>query len=195
VVAKNDQEDAYEKYLSASLARVIDFVKFGDAKNAALLAFDSAATVAIGNMLTRQEGAPAAFSGVLPVAGTLLIVSALVALFAIMPRADLARFYKRADRDQRAPNLLFFGDIAKIPMTDFSTRARDRYLPDKGRSATDDYLTDLSIQVRANSAVAARKYSLFKLGGWLTFAALVIVSSPAIIYLLKAVARSIGCGG
>jgi hypothetical protein len=45
-MAKNDQEEAFERLLTTSLARVIDFVKFAEAKNAALLTFNSAWIVA-----------------------------------------------------------------------------------------------------------------------------------------------------
>jgi hypothetical protein len=39
---RDDQEEAFDKLLSAHLARTQDFVKFAEAKNAALLTFSSA---------------------------------------------------------------------------------------------------------------------------------------------------------
>ena len=42
--------DAYEKILTANLQRTIDFLKFAEAKNAALLALASAWVVAIFNL-------------------------------------------------------------------------------------------------------------------------------------------------
>ncbi|MDR9820597.1 adenylate/guanylate cyclase domain-containing protein [Rhizobium hidalgonense] len=39
---KNDQQEAFERVLVTSLARVLDFLKFAEAKNAALLTFASA---------------------------------------------------------------------------------------------------------------------------------------------------------
>jgi hypothetical protein len=35
-MAKDDQQEAYEKLLSATLPRAVDFVKFAETKNAAL---------------------------------------------------------------------------------------------------------------------------------------------------------------
>lgn len=41
-MVKNDQQEAFEKILTSNLMRAIDFVKFAEAKNAALLTFNSA---------------------------------------------------------------------------------------------------------------------------------------------------------
>lgn len=57
-MAKNDQQEAYEKHLTATLARVIDFVKFAEAKNAALLTFSSAWTLATINILNKFDVTP-----------------------------------------------------------------------------------------------------------------------------------------
>lgn len=40
-MARNDQQDSYEKLLSASHGRMLDLVKFAETKNAALLTFCS----------------------------------------------------------------------------------------------------------------------------------------------------------
>ncbi|WP_439360539.1 hypothetical protein [Bradyrhizobium sp. DASA03007] len=44
---KDDQEDAFEKTLSTQLNRNIDFLKFAETKNAALLTFSSAWIMAL----------------------------------------------------------------------------------------------------------------------------------------------------
>lgn len=185
-MAKNDQEDAFERCLSSNLARVIDLVKFAEAKNAALLAFDSASAVAIANILNRTGGPPAAYADVLPIAGTLLIFSSVVALFSIMPRIALSRFYKREHRPERPLNLSFYGDIREVPLDKFPARIRERYLPPPSHSVTDAYLEDLSAQIHVNSAIADRKYSLFKVAGWITFTALLVLSLPGVLNVFRA---------
>src|SRR4051794_33193573 len=97
-MAKNDQQDAYEKVLAASLARVIDLVKFAEAKNAALLAFTSAWTVAIANLMARENSTPLAFAAFMPISGALFLIAALLALYSILPRVDLSKFFKGEQR-------------------------------------------------------------------------------------------------
>jgi hypothetical protein len=49
---KDDQEEAFEKILSTQLGGTIDFVKFAETKNAALLTFSSAWIIGTINLLT-----------------------------------------------------------------------------------------------------------------------------------------------
>lgn len=54
-----EAEVTYEKVLTANLQRAIDFVKFAEAKNAALLALSSAWVVATLNLGTNGRQIPA----------------------------------------------------------------------------------------------------------------------------------------
>jgi Family of unknown function (DUF5706) len=184
-MAKNDQQEAYEKALVTSLARVIDLVKFAEAKNAALLAFTSAWTVAAANLMARESVSPLAFINVLPVSGSLFLIAALIALYSILPRVKLADFFKGEQRISRDLNLLFYGDISEVDIMNYPERLRARYLPDEKQSATDQYLSDLSCQIHVNSTIANRKYSLFKMGAWISLLSMAVLASPAIWYLMR----------
>jgi hypothetical protein len=61
-MTKGERREAFRQVLSASLARVIDFLKFAETKNAALLTFASAWTFASINVLT-GERAPTGILG------------------------------------------------------------------------------------------------------------------------------------
>ncbi len=50
-----DQNSAYERVLIGNLNRVIDWVKYGDAKNAALLAFASVWLAGVGGIILNAE--------------------------------------------------------------------------------------------------------------------------------------------
>lgn len=186
-MAKDDQEDAYEKALVASLTRVIDLVKFAETKNAALLAYSSAWTVAIVNLMAKGDHPPTTLAPVLPFAGALFVVSALIALYSILPKADLSKFFKPEHRGNREPNLLFFGDIANVDIADYDQRVRERYLPAKGHSVTESYVTDLCCQIHVNGVIASRKYALFKRGAWIALIAMVVLILPAGLQLAKTI--------
>src|SRR5688572_23177892 len=105
-MAKDDQQEAYEKALGASFLRVHDWVKFAEAKNAALLAFASAWTVAIGNILMKDTAPPAIYAGVLPVAGAMFLIAVLISVVTFMPRVDMRAFLAPDDAASRPENLL-----------------------------------------------------------------------------------------
>ncbi|MCP1835749.1 hypothetical protein ACVMIH_007645 [Bradyrhizobium sp. USDA 4503] len=59
---KDNQEKAFEKTLSTQLVRTIDFVKFAEIKNAALLTFSSAWIIGTINLLTSQASLPLGYN-------------------------------------------------------------------------------------------------------------------------------------
>ena len=190
-MAKNDQQEAYAKALTDSLARVLDLVKFAEAKNGAMLAFCSAWLVAIGNASAKPGGVPGSYVTILPIAATLLLVAALIAVFSFLPRVNLSRFFKGEAAVSRPLNLVFYGDIRHVDISAFPARVEERYLPRTGQSATDDYLSDLACQLHVNSSIASRKYALFKVAGWLLLVALALLAWPAVRWGLVALAKLI----
>ncbi|TYP68693.1 hypothetical protein A9A71_1034 [Stutzerimonas stutzeri] len=172
---KDDQQEAYERLLTSSLARVIDFTKFAEAKNAALLTFASAWIIASVNFLngTTTPGWRLAVMAALPFFAS----SALVALFSFLPKTNPFGFHKDPERERV---LLFYGDAAAFSPESFRDRIRDRYYPPEEQTATRNYLDDLSTQTNINSQIALRKFKLFTAGTRLIFVAFAILSIPAL---------------
>lgn len=183
-MAKNDQQEAFDKILTASLARVFDMQKFAEAKNAALLAFNTAWTVGIANIMTKQGGAPAPFNDVLPIAGALFVTSGLIALNSLSPITDFGRLLGARRGRPRDPNLLFFGDIATQDVDAISGLFTGRYLPQGDCSISDEYVADITTQIHANSRIAKRKFIIFRVASTVSIVALAILSWPAIKYLV-----------
>lgn len=178
-MAKNDQQEAYEKLLASSLARAIDFVKFGEAKNAALLTFSSAwilssVTLLFGGLPLHAGVWRSAFSIAMP----MFILAALVSVVSFLPRTSLSRFHRDPER-QKA--LLYFGDAAEFSPSSYRDRMHERYLPPEGQSATQSYLDDLAIQTNVNSSIALRKFTFFKIGATIVLLAIATLAFPAVI--------------
>jgi hypothetical protein len=168
-MTKGERLKAYGDVLSASLVRVIDFLKFAETKNAALLTFASAWTFASINVLS-GERAP---SGILGEASWVALIlfssAAVVAILSLLPKLNLHAFH----RDPTKPtNLLYFGHIAEFDTALFPTRVQERYLGDVDQSSTDEYLDDLIVQISVNSKIANRKFRMFNLGAGLVLIAL-----------------------
>jgi hypothetical protein len=174
-LAKDDQEEAYDRVLVASLARTYDLMKFAEAKNAALLTFCSAWVFGSVNILSGGRGILTNFPIALEVALPFFVLAGLICLISLLPRLDPKSFYKK--RPPTSLNLLFFGHMATVPVADAGEMLK-RYLPEPGRSASDQYLTDLAAQIAINTQITARKYSLFNLGAYLVIAAFFILACP-----------------
>jgi hypothetical protein len=184
-VAKDDQQENYEKLLSTHHGRMIDFVKFAEAKNAALLTFCS---VWIGSMITLLRadkplplGYDTAFMIVLPI----LVMAALISLSSFLPKG-LLPFHDPGDGTK---NLLYFGDIATLAIGTYTDRVRERYYPPADASYTDSYLADLLTQISVQSKIAACKFRRFDWAAWLVLGSIFIMGVPPVVAGLKWLAR------
>jgi hypothetical protein len=174
-MAKNDQEEAFEKMLSSTLSRTIDFVKFAEAKNAALLTFSSAWILASVNIAyganTISQELKALFSCVIP----LFVLSAIISILSFLPRMNLSKFHRDPEQHK---SLLYFSDIAAFSTSSYRDRVRERYMPPDDRSITRQYADDLSIQISVNSSIAIRKFTFFKIAATPILIAIAILLIP-----------------
>lgn len=147
-----------------NLQRAIDFLKFAEAKNGALIAFASAlilATLQIGGQLSELR--------LHEIVGLCIALAAgLVSARSFIPQLSWKGAKEKSD--DSPPNLLFFGDIAKLTADEFQADFSSRYGQD-----VEDLLHDLSVQTVANSRIAMDKLSHF------SFAALLLVLSTLLI--------------
>ncbi|WP_321900033.1 Pycsar system effector family protein [Paraburkholderia heleia] len=180
-MAKNDQEEIFEKLMTANLARVVDFVKFAEAKNAALLTFCSAWILASMNLLSSDKPAPLFVVSGLKLALPFFAIAACMAIGSFIPRLSTRGVLK-----SKLPghNMLYFGDIAQTSIDSFQREAKERYMPQGASSITEKYIDDLSMQIVVNSRIAARKMQLFNYGAYTLLLALFWVGAPAIGQIL-----------
>jgi hypothetical protein len=174
-MTKTAQKEAFDDRLSSLLTRIMDFLKFAEAKNAALLTFASAWIIASLSALTSSRKISTSFFVGFELALPLFVVAALVALWSFLPKRKLPAFH----RDPVAPkNLLFFGDIAGFDPAAFRDRVRERYLVDA--EATDHYFDDLAVQIAVISKIVDLKFKLFNAGACLVLGAMLIIAVPAV---------------
>lgn len=156
-----DEEKALDQVMTANLSRAIDFVKYAETKNAAVLTFASAWLLAsvTAALNPTAAGIPEIQFG-LTFGGPFLAASALTALWSLIPRIDLKALM--GSREETS-NLLFFGDIAKRKAADVGDAIRDRYVASLplGRRLSDAYFSDLGCQIAVNSQLARKKFHRF----------------------------------
>ncbi|WP_455296589.1 Pycsar system effector family protein [Brucella pituitosa] len=181
-MAKNDQEEAFERLLSNNHGRMIDFVKFAETKNAALLTFCSVWMGAIINFLKSPDTLPMGYSYAFVGALPLLAVAATISLASLLPRL-LDQVHKREDEYK---NLLYFGDIAKGGVKDYPEMVEAIYSPEGDHSTTPTYIHDLCVQTAIQAKIARRKFRLFHWSGSLVLLAFFLMLVPPVCYLIQA---------
>lgn len=87
-----NHDEAYDKLLIALLGRVLDMLRFAEAKNAALLAFASAWIVGIVNLLSSGKPIPPGYHYVALTALPLFIIAATVAIASLLPKLQTSAF-------------------------------------------------------------------------------------------------------
>jgi hypothetical protein len=176
-MATTEQREALNDALSATLSRTIDFLKFAETKNAALLTFASVWLVALINLLSNHRIAHSGPRIAVVVSLFLFALAAVVALYSFLPKLKLSAFHRDPERQK---SLLYFGDISEFDAATYVVRFSEQYTSEPDEVFSERYLHDLGVQVAANSAITFRKFKLFNVGGALVLAALVILTAAAV---------------
>jgi hypothetical protein len=194
-----DQEAAYERLLNANLSRAVDWVKYGDAKNAALLAFASVWLAGIGNLLlsAQEKSTPGVIAFLLFCSEVLFMVGALHAIAALLsttnprsvllsPRKSVRHLLASARPEPEKPNLLFFGDIRHLEPDLFEAQVSRRYHSNGAQLITGAYVTDVCSQTVVTARIAQRKFDSFDRGVYFILAALCFLIIVLFVALLRA---------
>jgi hypothetical protein len=188
-MVKNDQQEAFEKILTSNLMRAIDFVKFAEAKNAALLTFNSAWFLALFNTVNSNSIINNRFLMITTLSMSLIALSAISSILSFLPKTAVSYF---TGTNHRSRNLLFVGDIATMLVPDLKANLVARYRPNDGESITEDYVSDLVEQIGINSKIAMRKFRSFNRGAALTLVGLGILSLPYLAHAVKILKAKFG---
>jgi Family of unknown function (DUF5706) len=174
-----DQSETYEKILTANLQRAVDYLKFAETKNAALLAISSAWVVAGLNLECSGRTIPGILPLCIPIAMFCSLCAALLALISFLPRLHLPAFLGGKRAGPHAKNLLYFGDIRTVPIKTLVKELHSRYYPEASEPR-EEYFHDLIVQISVTSDIAMRKLLLFRFGIGFTLAAIVVLIVPVI---------------
>lgn len=183
-MAKNDQQEAYDKLLTASLGRIVDFNKFAEAKNAAILTFMSVWLLAAYSYVVREPPVADLTKGFLTCSMFFFLLSTLTAIYSFIPKLFIHSVTRTA---QANSNLLYFGDISDIRSQDFNGYVASRYMPANDSSTTDEYLHDLTEQILAVSIIARRKFNLFNISVLFTGTGIALFVVPVFVLLTQSI--------
>lgn len=173
-----------EGRLQLVLGFVNDWLRFAEAKNAALLAANSAIVFGLLRSLVSLQSLPAWVSIYLYVAIGAIGVSAALSMLSFVPRIRLP-WIAATRRPSAEDNLLFYGDITGYGARSYleALYQRSAIEPPEVSDLEEDYAE----QIIVNSRIALMKYRFFAFAAWITLSALL---TPAITVPLLILRRS-----
>ena len=143
---------------------VNEWLKFGESKNAALLAADTALALGLVKMLQSSVLSNQIVILYVSISIPILALAAMVCLISFIPQTAIP-WLSTSSRPKETDNLLFFGDIAKYAPKSYVEALYKQ--AEKAIDKVDAYEEDIAEQIIVNSRIALRKYKLFNTAIWL----------------------------
>lgn len=169
-----------EARLADLLLRVIDWLKFAEAKNTAAVGLSTTALGVIVTFLVAGPPVPDLAGIGLSVGAVLLMVSLMLAVASFLPSTDLEKHLLGAREEPAASdNLLYYGHIARYEPRALARAIATHYYGHSGDDAEPSrYAVDLAGQIVTNARITVRKLDFFRYSLQL-FAAGVLIAAAA----------------
>jgi hypothetical protein len=161
--------------LEDTYTRVADWLKYAEAKNAVLVAFDSTISLAIAGFLSNKMEIAFIPDWYLKLSLVLFVGGAAISLISFLPQ--IAQFEFKKKQHHNLINPLYFADIAKLTEDEYAKIIQERYNLDKEFTL---YEKDLINQITYNSKIAVIKFRNFSIALWLNIA---VFLTPLIILI------------
>ena len=177
-----------ETRLSDLLNRVIDWLKFAEAKNTGAVGLSS---TGLGVIVTFQVAGPRIpfLAGVgLGIGAVALMLSLMLAVASFLPSTNLEK-HLVGTREKPGPrdNLLYYGHLARYEPRPLTLAIAAMYFDHEGEMYTPSrFAIDLAGQVITNARITVRKLALFRYSLLLFgFGVLIAAAAMALVALLS----------
>lgn len=168
----------------ANLVRAIDFVKFAETKNAALITLCAAVLVASLNAILNPHFELQGFAEAAFCCGVALVfIAKIMAVLSFSPKLDRSNFFKNSNENDPL-NYLYFGEISRGGGPNLTKNIRSLYL-DENSKYTDRYWHDIGCQVYINSAIANSKFRRFNRALYIGVFGLICLAVAALSVVFK----------
>lgn len=155
-------DEVLEKTLIANLARINEWLRFAETKNAALLTFSSAWLVAVCSLWSNDKTPPPIRTALL-FAFPFIAAGAIIAVCSLLPKNQNKNAGDTAQQ-LTTKNLLFHGNVGRLDIATAPTAFRVRYGSSANGGVSVDHVYDLSTQLVETSRIAHSKFRLFAAG-------------------------------
>jgi hypothetical protein len=178
-VMRDGEDDGLKGMLSETLKATTDWLKFAEAKNAALIGVNLAVLVT-SEKIQSAIGWATYFHWV----SGLCIISISIALLSVIPRVGWPLPSMEKNNRDEHDNLMFYGDVAKYSPGGYCGELSKKF----GRSLTktEDWTAR---QVAVLSDLTLQKLSFFKLAAFITLSAVATPIGAALLYCARSPRR------
>ncbi len=158
---------------------VNNWLKFAEAKNGAILVFNSALIAVLFNILEEYNNNDFFIMLYLYEAIFFLSLAIVIALLSFVPMLEYP--YISFEEPKENDNLLYFGHIAKYHQHNDRYKSKVKGLLEESdsNSSFDDYYLE---QIITNSKITYVKYKQFEFSIWFTLAAILTLPGAFILY-------------
>jgi hypothetical protein len=159
-----DPQRDVERQLSELLTRVVDWLKFAEAKNTGVVGLSSTGLGLIVTFLVAGPSIPTLAGVGLGIGAVALMVSLMLAVASFLPSTNLEKHLVGArDKPGAGDNLLFYAHLARYEPRDLARAIAGQYFEYESEGFAPSKLAiDLAGQVVSNSRITVRKLALFK---------------------------------
>jgi hypothetical protein len=153
-----------EDRLATLLDRVIDWLKFAEAKNTGAVGLSSTGLGVIVTFLVAGPPIPDSAGVGLGIGAVALMLSLMLAVASFLPTTNLEKqLVGERDQPSQADNLLFYGHLARYEPRALTRAIAAMYFEYEGEGYAPSKLAiDLAGQVVTNARITVRKLALFK---------------------------------
>lgn len=151
-----------EARLSDLLLRVIDWLKFAEAKNTGAVGLSSTGLGVIVTFLVAGPPVPEIAGAGMALGAISLMISLMLSVASFLPSTNLEK-HLLGERVQPGPgdNLLFYGHLARYEPRGLVQAIADHYFDLSSDAAPSKFALDIAAQIITNARITVRKLQLF----------------------------------
>ena len=153
-----------QRHLSELLGRVIDWLKFAEAKNTGSVGLSSTGLGVIVTFLVAGPAIPTVAGVSLAVGAIALMLSLLLTVASFLPSTNLEKhLVGDRERPTTRDNLLYYGHLARYEPRALVEAIAEMYFEQQGETYAPSKLEiDLAAQVVTNARITVRKLAFFR---------------------------------
>ena len=175
-----DPQRDVERQLSELLTRVIDWLKFAEAKNTGSVGLASTGLGVIVTFLVAGPPIPTVAGVGLAVGAVALMLSLMLTVASFLPSTDLEKhLVGDRERPTSRDNLLYYGHLARYEPRALVEAIAEMYFEQQGEAYVPSKLAiDLAAQIVTNARITVRKLRLYR-AALLLYGAGVLIAAAA----------------
>lgn len=173
-----------EQHVKDIFDNVNNWLKFAEAKNAAIIAYNSVILAGIASYITSNQNIPNLLGSFLIISSCLILISSLIGLISFAPQTKIINYTKKGEILD-SDNLLYWGHLKNYTPLQLLKKLNTSKTSENNNDSEFTIIEiDYAQQIIMNSQIADKKYSLFKVALALNIFAITGILPGIFIWLI-----------